>query len=150
MARPENDKSHHSEAKNDEHGSGELGTGLVPASSEQTARRIAGSQAAAKATPGQTTSGNPANRSDNIPGPRSFTGGMTSAASSQRATEGTKRGSPSGSQGADSTAKMSPAREEPWMARLPPEIRQPIGANTRQAPPRGYEELLRRYFQREE
>ena len=33
------------------------------------------------------------------------------------------------------------------MAKLPPEMRKAIKANAQQRPPRGYEELLRRYFQ---
>ena len=36
------------------------------------------------------------------------------------------------------------------MTKLPPEVRKAMRANAQQPPPRGYEELLRRYFQRDE
>lgn len=36
--------------------------------------------------------------------------------------------------------------EKPWMADLPPEVRGAIRVNSQRRPPRGYEEILRRYF----
>jgi hypothetical protein len=36
--------------------------------------------------------------------------------------------------------------EKPWMAELPPEVREALRVNSQQRPPRGYEEVLRRYF----
>ena len=36
--------------------------------------------------------------------------------------------------------------EEPWIAKLPPEIRAAIRANSQRRPPRGYEERLQRYY----
>jgi hypothetical protein len=36
--------------------------------------------------------------------------------------------------------------EKPWMAELPPEVREALRVNSQQRPPRGYEEILRRYF----
>jgi len=38
------------------------------------------------------------------------------------------------------------AREEAWFAKLPPEVRAAIRANSQRRPPRGYEERLQRYF----
>ena len=38
------------------------------------------------------------------------------------------------------------AAEKPWMAELPPEVRDALRVNSQQRPPRGYEEVLRRYF----
>jgi hypothetical protein len=37
--------------------------------------------------------------------------------------------------------------EEPWFAKLPPELRDAIRNNARRRPPRGYEERLQRYFE---
>jgi len=37
--------------------------------------------------------------------------------------------------------------EEPWFAKLPPELRRAIRNNSRRRAPRGYEERLKRYFQ---
>jgi hypothetical protein len=36
--------------------------------------------------------------------------------------------------------------EKPWMAELPPEVRDALRVNSARRPPRGYEEILRRYF----
>jgi hypothetical protein len=126
---------------------GEVGNGLVPSSPERTARMIAGSQAAAKARQAarQRSSPSASSTRGQQPGHR----GPGEANTSSMAAQGPPTGSTSGSRGADSTAKASP-REEPWMAKLPPEVRKAIGANAQQRPPRGYEELLRRYFQRED
>jgi hypothetical protein len=38
-------------------------------------------------------------------------------------------------------------KEEPWFAKLPPEVRSAIRSNAQRTPPRGYEERLQRYFQ---
>ncbi len=38
-------------------------------------------------------------------------------------------------------------REDPWFAKLPPELRSAIRARSQRQPPRGYEERLRRYFE---
>lgn len=124
----------------------QLGAGLVPASPEMTAAMIAGAKAAAmaaQAAQAAQQSGSPSASSS--PGPGSLSGNAASIA-----TKGARFGGASGSRGADSTAKSKSSQEEPWMAKLPPEIRKAIGANARERPPRGYEELLRRYFQREE
>ena len=37
--------------------------------------------------------------------------------------------------------------EQPWFARLPPELRTAIRNNAQRQPPRGYEERLQRYFE---
>ncbi len=37
--------------------------------------------------------------------------------------------------------------EEPWFAKLPPELRKAIRNHSRRRAPRGYEERLKRYFQ---
>jgi len=40
-----------------------------------------------------------------------------------------------------------PFLEEPWFAKLPPELRRAIRNNSQRRPPRGYEQRLKRYFQ---
>jgi hypothetical protein len=47
---------------------------------------------------------------------------------------------------ADADAARQRETEEPWLARLPPEVRAAIRANAQRRPPRGYEERLQRYF----
>jgi hypothetical protein len=37
--------------------------------------------------------------------------------------------------------------DEPWFAKLPPEMRSAIRNNSSRRPPRGYEERLQRYFE---
>jgi len=37
--------------------------------------------------------------------------------------------------------------EEPWFAKLPPDLRKSIRNNSRRRAPRGYEERLKKYFQ---
>jgi hypothetical protein len=49
--------------------------------------------------------------------------------------------------GADATlAARTPEAEEPWMAKLPAELRNAIRAEAQRPAPRGYEERLRNYF----
>jgi hypothetical protein len=49
--------------------------------------------------------------------------------------------------GTDAPDAPPASREAPWFARLPPELRQAIRANSQRRAPRGYEERLKRYFQ---
>jgi hypothetical protein len=37
-------------------------------------------------------------------------------------------------------------KEEPWFAKLPPDVRAAIRNNPQRRPPRGYEERMQRYF----
>jgi hypothetical protein len=48
---------------------------------------------------------------------------------------------------ADSAAKAQALKNDPWFSKLPPELRDAIQSKTRNRPPRGYEERLRRYFE---
>ena len=59
---------------------------------------------------------------------------------------------PDGIPGADSSKDVGEMAEqsfveEPWFAKLPPELRKAIRNNSRRRAPRGYEERLKRYFQ---
>jgi hypothetical protein len=47
----------------------------------------------------------------------------------------------------DTTAAARRFDQEPWFARLPPALQAAVQAKSRTAPPRGYEERLKRYFQ---
>jgi hypothetical protein len=35
---------------------------------------------------------------------------------------------------------------DPWLAKLPPEVRSAIRANSQRTPPRGYEDRMQKYF----
>jgi hypothetical protein len=48
--------------------------------------------------------------------------------------------------GSDAEAARRRESDEPWFAKLPPEVRAAIRANSERRPPRGYEERLQRYF----
>jgi hypothetical protein len=47
----------------------------------------------------------------------------------------------------DSAAAARRFAEDPWFAKLPPNLRNAMQSKVRRSPPRGYEELLRRYFE---
>jgi hypothetical protein len=47
----------------------------------------------------------------------------------------------------DSAAAARRFAEDPWFAKLPPSLRSAMQSKVRRDPPRGYEELLRRYFE---
>lgn len=50
-----------------------------------------------------------------------------------------------GSRDADNAA--TPFQNEPWFAKLPPDLRKAIRARSQRPPPRGYEQRLQRYFE---
>ena len=52
-----------------------------------------------------------------------------------------------GSREGDAEQSLRRLEQEPWFAKLPPELRKSIGAGAQQKAPRAYEERLRRYFQ---
>lgn len=139
------------EPKNGQGKNPDLGTGLVPSSPEQTAAMIAGPQGAkanpgqGKPQPGQQAQNNNPNQPGNDPAndPKNPT-------VPDKSTKGNEKGLPPGAAGADTTAKDKPGQEEPWMAKLPPDVRKALKSNPQQKPPRGYEDLLRRYFQKSE
>jgi hypothetical protein len=54
---------------------------------------------------------------------------------------------PGGTPTPDANAGGKKFLEEPWFARLPPEVRNAIRNNAQRQPPRGYEERLQRYFE---
>ena len=47
----------------------------------------------------------------------------------------------------DSAAEARKYREEPWFAKLPPDLRKAIRAKSQRRAPKGYEERLKRYFE---
>lgn len=53
----------------------------------------------------------------------------------------------SGTRQGDSDASGRALREEPWFAKLPPELRKSLRGGANQRAPRAYEERLRKYFQ---
>lgn len=48
---------------------------------------------------------------------------------------------------AQQTVDARQTAEQPWMTKLPPEIRAAIRSSAQQPAPRGYEERLQRYFE---
>ncbi len=61
----------------------------------------------------------------------------------------TPRGQGTATPDSDKEAEPGERRfaDEPWFAKLPPELRNAIRNNARRRPPRGYEERLQRYFE---
>jgi hypothetical protein len=154
-----------------------MGTGFVPQSPQVTAQQVAGAQALSQAAqalaqaagqpgaPGspQPGQGQPApgqtaqTPTPGAPSSTSNTGGAAVAGSqtqNQETPEGPlslQTAAQADSRAADSAEDSAAAArrfaEDPWFARLPPSLRSAMQSKVRRAPPRGYEELLRRYFE---
>jgi hypothetical protein len=139
----------------------EMGTKFTPESAATTAQMMAGPTAeAAVAPPEQHAQGKPpqapptapngkANNQPGTPGPGSQTmqqtpaeptGATSQSGDAARASTTTKRAS-------DTNLGQQTFREEPWVAKLPPSLRDAIRAQSQRPPPRAYEERLRRYFE---
>jgi hypothetical protein len=156
-------------------GDSALGSGFVPNAPEATASMIAGPEALARAgaaPPDQSNaergsdSGEPAPQSgtatgtedgpagsgaDSQAGPGDAAGGQSEstagtggAGQGARAPTGNKSGTAAGGNAAP---PIKPRGEEPWLIRLPPEMRKAIRARAQRPAPRGYEERLKRYFE---
>ncbi|MCA9174303.1 MAG: hypothetical protein KDB14_07425 [Planctomycetales bacterium] len=132
----------------------ELGTSLVPPSAQATANQIAGNQALQQAKealesqpPGEGTAadgstsspGAETRSSESSPDKNDEQPAADSAVGSERATA---------TDNEDRNIEMRQVEGEPWFAKLPPALQQAIRARARQSAPRGYEERLRRYFER--
>jgi hypothetical protein len=156
-------------------GDSALGSGFVPNSPDATASMLAGPEALARAggaapadssseigsgpaesspnagsaqgagaePPGQGADGQagPGDASDGQSATTAGTGGTGQGA---RSPTGNKSGSASGG---DAVPPTRPRGEEPWLIRLPPEMRKAIRARAQRPAPRGYEERLKRYFE---
>jgi hypothetical protein len=97
------------------------------------------SQVATSPVKGDTAAdaeGNPANQN---PRPKP----LSAVERSQRLESGATNGGP------DSSVANRRLRDDAWLLRLPAALQQSIRTQTRPAPPRGYEERLRRYFESE-
>ncbi|MFI4876311.1 MAG: hypothetical protein ACIALR_13260, partial [Blastopirellula sp. JB062] len=55
--------------------------------------------------------------------------------------------SQAGASAEDRAAESRRFDRQPWFAKLPPGLQKAIQAGARRAPPRGYEQRLRRYFE---
>ncbi|MBN2473239.1 MAG: hypothetical protein JXB62_01425 [Pirellulales bacterium] len=93
-----------------------------------------------------------------LPSSQSSPGGVSLAGSQVLNAPPTEMGTqpepdqiPDGRATPDSPRDAEPAEraflDDPWFARLPPELRKAIRNNSQRRPPRGYEERLNRYFQ---
>jgi hypothetical protein len=150
-----------------------LGTQLVPASPQVTARQIAGPQAQAVAqasgmgeqAAGASAQGQGSSGTGDSPSPDGAAtaaarkGGAVQkgpAAPNQKPPQGdleTAEAAQADSRGQRTAEGTTPGGSflgggsDVWMARLPPELRAAIQARSRRLPPRGYEERLKRYFE---
>lgn len=142
-----------------------LGTAFVPANPEATAAMIAGSQANAAASAiGEGAGQGQAMGQGMAPGrqggasPMSAGGGSSTAGPASRnqppsdgplqaARPPTAADSRAANDGGDTTNAGRSSRDEPWFARLPPEVRNAMRSSSKGRPPKGYEERLRRYFE---
>jgi hypothetical protein len=144
----------------------QMGKGFTPNSAETTAQMMAGSQAMKQMT--QLAQGETPPKPGSAPGqmpnvaaaPQAQAGqpGQSTQASnspqeqqnrpSQNARESGQpfvNNAAKNATDASLTARM-PAADEPWMAKLPAELRNAIRAEAQRPAPRGYEERLRNYF----
>jgi hypothetical protein len=132
-----------------------------PLSAEDTARMLAGSEAlgqlaalhpaAAQPTPGQPgKTGSQAVKPSSAAQAAADRQKSTMTANSDPSSAdsvGNPDGQDSGTRSAETHPGQRTFREEPWVAKLPPELRQAIRAQSQRRPPRAYEERLRRYFE---
>jgi hypothetical protein len=144
-----------------------LGTQMVPASPEVTAKQIAGQEANAAAatamaaamkgqgqpgqTQGQTDAAQPGEQA--AKGQKGKGGKPGDTASDQPPEDADAEKAPMDSDsrakapGEDIVAGPGSVQNESWFSKLPPQIRSAIQGKARSQPPRGYEERLRRYFE---
>ena len=141
----------------------QMGKGLTPASPEATAQMMAGPQAmaqmqAAQSPPSPKPSGALPGGVPNAPMP----GAPGQPAPSEVASQTPAEQSPMTAQNkvsgevfvndgkmtaADAAlARLAEVKEDPWIAKLPAELRNAIRAEAQRPAPRGYEERLRNYF----
>jgi hypothetical protein len=148
---------------------GQMGMQFTPATADTTASMLAGKKAlqslaetdqlpASSSTP-KPSRGTPRNgevgqkfNSGQALQPRSGSQQTTqpTAATDKSAQSTSGQQSPEGqmaNSSADSKLGERTFHEEPWVAKLPPELRQAIRAQSQRPPPRGYEGRLRRYFE---
>jgi hypothetical protein len=142
----------------------QMGKGLAPTTPEATAQMMAGPQALEQLAQVETSSSPPKSGSapGNVatapsqqatkgqPGPSGKQAQQHSELSSQFA-QATESSQPSVNNTGRSAADVAvngnrPKGDEPWMAKLPAELRAAIRAEAQRPAPRGYEERLRNYF----
>jgi hypothetical protein len=137
-----------------------LGTGLVPAAPQETARMMAGADAqaalAALEAMQATESMEDVAASDTDLALNDAVPPGENADDAQQAAKGapTQDGPPADSDsqnpdaaGRDSDAGPGSGRDAAWFAKLPPEVRAAIRGSASQPAPKGYEGKLRRYFE---
>jgi hypothetical protein len=145
---------------------GQMGKGFTPNSPETTAKMMAGPQAMQQMT--QLAQGSTPPKPGSAPGQMPNTAAAPQANAGQPGQSTQASNSPQEQQNrpsqqardsgqpfvnnsariaADTTvAARMPAADEPWMAKLPAELRNAIRAEAQRPAPRGYEERLRNYF----
>ena len=140
-----------------------LGTGLVPAAPDETARMMAGPEAQAAlaamaAAAGTESIEDVAATDTNLDGelpegmqsPESMNDSQTDSAQGTQTTAAAPADSDSQSptSAPRDVTTGTPARSDaPWFATLPPEVRAAIRASSSQPAPKGYEGRLKRYFE---
>ena len=133
-----------------------MGTQLKPGSPAATAQMMAGPQAMAQLAASQSLP-DPGSRSQEQSGQQNSrqasAQSQTVSAQNAAATSATPNsdpalaGKPAGADGGDKALGIRTFREEPWVAKLPPELRAAIRAQSQRRAPAAYEERLKRYFE---
>jgi len=112
------------------------GEGKADQASQGKGRQIKPGGTSASAAGGTSKSGSPSENQDATPSelqlkPGPQAGDSQTGSDGQRQAEGDPR----------------KFKEEPWVAKLPPELRKAMRAKSQRRAPRGYEERLQRYFE---
>ena len=125
----------------------EVGTAMERAAADLAARlqQLLGDQAFAQAAaahkPAPTTEGGTSQKAPLAPNPPASPRPVRAATPDPKADSRSAM-----SDHPDSEAGRRREAEEPWLAKLPADVRAAIRANSQRRPPRGYEERLQRYY----
>ncbi|MBS0210884.1 MAG: hypothetical protein JSS27_18225 [Planctomycetes bacterium] len=139
-----------------------MGTKFIPQSPDVTAQQVAGATKAAAADEASAMAANNSGEgetADSSDGAQGTASSSTAASGQGENAEGTNSSGGNSQSGASAQAKPTGLskddraaaarafREEPWVAKLPPSLRDAIRAQSQRPAPRAYQERLRRYYE---
>jgi hypothetical protein len=134
-----------------------MGTQFAPNSPEATAEMMAGPQAMAQLAQSSQSKTSNARSQQNSGQQNSTQAQSQSAAAASQAATTTGNARPNsapalgikaaGKGNTDGPGGVRTFREEPWIAKLPPELRAAIRSQSQRRAPAAYEERLKRYFE---